>query len=110
MKLHLTTLLAGAALVVTVAVCVEAGRASDERSNPFVSNVTDRTFTVPGSIVSVRGETLVVRIDDGHHRIPFSLGPGVSAGELKVGNRVSVRYHPLGATGQMADEIQVLGR
>ncbi len=112
MKLHLTSLLAGAALVAAVAVCTEAARASDERvrSDPFVTNVNARSFTVSGTVVSARGDTLVVRIDDHGHRIPFSLGSGVSAGKLKAGTRVSVRYHPSGATGQVADEVMVLGR
>jgi hypothetical protein len=107
MKLHSTTLLAGAALVVTVAVCAEAGRASDQRvpSNPFVTNVDARSFTVSGTVVSARGGVLVVRIDDHGHSIPFSLGSGVSA--PKAGARVSVRYHPSGATGQVADEVNV---
>ncbi len=110
MKLHLTTLLAGAALVVTAAVCAEASRASDERAQatPFVTNVDARSFTVSGTVVSARGDTLLVRIDDHGHRIPFSLGSGVD--KPKAGSRVSVRYHPSGATGQVADEVRVLGR
>jgi hypothetical protein len=109
MKLHLTTLLAGAALVATVAVCAEAARASDERLplDPFVTNVNARGFTVSGTVVSTRGDRLVVRIDDHGHHVPFSLGSGVSVGKLKAGTHVLVRYHPAGATGQVADDVQV---
>ena len=109
MKLRVSALLLGAALVATL--CVTAGvarAAGDDSSNPFVGNVQARSFTVTGTVVSVRGETLVVRIDDHHHHITFSLGRGVD--KPKAGARVSVRYHPSGATGQVADEVQVLGR
>ena len=111
MKLHLSTLLAGAALVAT-AVCTETARASDERGpqDPFLSNVNARGFTVSGTVVSARGGTLVVRIDDHQHHIPFSLGAGVSISGLQAGGRVSVRYHPAGETGQVADAVQSLGR
>lgn len=104
---HLTTLLAGAALVVAVAIGAEASRASDERApaSPFVTDVDTRSFTVSGTVVSTRGDTLVVRIDDHGHRIPFALGSGVD--KPKVGARVTVRYHPSGTTGQVADAIQV---
>ncbi len=110
MKLRVTALLLGAAFV---ALCVSAGvagAAGSAQSDPFVTNVGARTYTVTGTVVSLRGETLVVRIDDHHHHIPFSLGAGVSVGKLKAGTRVSVRYHPSGATGQVADEVTVLGR
>ena len=109
MKLHLTTLLAGAALVATAAVGAEAARASDERvpPDPFVMNVNARSFTVSGTVVSARGSTLVVRIDDHGHHIPFSIGSGVSLGKLKAGSHVVVSYHPAGATGQVADDVQV---
>jgi hypothetical protein len=111
MKLHLTTLLAGAALVATVAISAEAARTSDRAaSDPFVTNVNARSFTVSGTVVSARGQTLVVRIDDHGHHVPFALGSGISLGKLKAGTRVSVRYHPNGATGQVADDVQVLGR
>lgn len=109
MKLHLTTLLAGAAMVATVAVCAKTARASNERvpPDPFVMNVNARSFTVSGTVVSARADTLVVRIDDHGHHVPFSLGSGVSLGKLKAGTHVLVRYHPAGATGQVADDVQV---
>jgi ferric-dicitrate binding protein FerR (iron transport regulator) len=109
MKLRVTALLWGAAFVATLCVSAGIARAADSvASDPFVTNVQARTFTVTGTVVSVRGETMVVRIDDHHHHLPFSLGRGVD--KPKVGARVSVRYHPSGETGQVADEVQVLGR
>ncbi len=109
MKLRITALLLGAAFVATL--CISAGvarAAGSGPSDPFVTNVQARTFTVTGTVVSVRGETVVVRIDDHHHHIPFTLARGVD--KPKAGARVSVRYHPSGEDGQVADEIEVLGR
>jgi hypothetical protein len=108
MQRQLTTSLAAAALVFAVSVCAEAGKASARQSS-FSEDRDDRSFTVSGTIVSTRGGSLVVRIDDHGHNIPFSLGSKVSAAKLAAGSRVSVRYHPTGAAGQMADEVQVLG-
>ncbi len=110
MKLHVTTALVAAGLLLTLALRAEAARTSNQpiRSNPFVEKATDRSFMVDGTIVSARGGSLVVRIDDHGHHIPFSLGSGVSASRLEPGSRVSVRYHPSGATGQIADDVQVL--
>ncbi len=107
MKHHTKTLLAAAALVAAVAVGTEAARAADD---PFLANVNARGFTVSGTVVSARGGTLVVRIDDHHHNIPFAVGSGVSISGIKAGQRVSVRYHPSGETGQVADAVQLLGR
>ena len=76
---------------------------------PLTTNVEQRVFTVTGTVVSsVRSDTLVVRIDDHQHRITFALGPQVSPAALKAGSRVSVRYHPAGTTGQIADAVEVL--
>ena len=106
MKLRVTALLLGAALVATLCVSVGVAKAaSRDQSSPFVTNVDARSFTVSGTVVSVRGDTLVVRIDDHGHSIPFSLGRGVD--KPKVGARVIVRYHPSGTTGQVADEVKV---
>jgi hypothetical protein len=76
--------------------------------NPFAADTYQRSFTVTGTVVSVRGGSLVVKIDDHGHRIPFSLGPSVSPADLRAGSRVSVRYHATGSTGQAADEVVVL--
>jgi hypothetical protein len=76
--------------------------------NRFAPDVNQRSFTVTGTVVSARSGSLVVRIDDHGHTIPFSLGPSVSPTELRAGSRVSVRYHPTGATGQVADEVAVI--
>jgi hypothetical protein len=70
--------------------------------------VEQRSFTVTGTVVSARSGALVVRIDDHGHRITFSLGPRVTPGELRAGSRVSVHYRPTGATGQIADEVEVI--
>jgi len=51
------------------------------------------------------GVTLVVMFSG--MPIAFSLGP-VSPAELQAGSRVSVRYHPTGSTGQVADEVTVI--
>jgi len=75
---------------------------------PLTTNVEQRVFAVTGTVVSVRSDTLVVRIDDHQHRITFALGPQVSPAALKAGSRVSVRYHPAGTTGQIADAVEVL--
>jgi hypothetical protein len=76
--------------------------------NPFAADVNQRSFTVTGTVVSVGSGSLVVKIDDHGHPIPFSLGPSVSPAELGAGSRVSVRYHPTGSTGQVADEVTVI--
>jgi hypothetical protein len=75
--------------------------------NQFAADVNQRSFTVTGTVVSVRSGSLVVKIDDHGHPIAFSLGP-VSPAELQAGSRVSVRYHPTGSTGQVADEVTVI--
>jgi hypothetical protein len=76
--------------------------------NPFAADVNQRSFTVTGTVVSVRSGSLVVKIDDHGHPIPFSLAPSVSPAELRAGSRVSVRYHATGSTGQVADEVAVI--
>ena len=43
--------------------------------------------------------------------MPFDVGPATSVpGTLRKGAHVSVTYHPLGPTGQAADEVQVIER
>ncbi len=49
---------------------------------------------------------MVVRIDQHGHSIPFQISSSSQvASGLKPGSRVTVVYHPLGATGQMADSV-----
>jgi hypothetical protein len=68
-------------------------------------------ITIPGTVVSSDGGKLIIRTDDHGHRMPFEVGPGTSEPErLRKGAHVSVTYHPLGPTGQAADEVQVLER
>lgn len=68
------------------------------------------SLTTTGTVVSAGDISMVVRIDDGFHPIPFVIGTttALPSGGLTVGSRVSVRYHPLGSTGQMADEVTPL--
>ncbi len=107
MKLRVTALLAAAVLVVALSVPAAAGKARNDRSSsPFVTDLTDRGFTVNGTVESAKGGSFVLRIDDHGHSIPFSLGRGVSA-KPKAGDRVTVRYHPSGENGQVADEVNV---
>ena len=53
----------------------------------------------------------MIRTDDHGHRMPFDVGPAVALPDgLRKGTRVSVTYHPLGPTGQAADEVLVIDR
>jgi hypothetical protein len=104
MKHYVTAFLAAALASSALA----QGNPAPGPSNPFALGVEQRTFTVTGTVVSARNGTLVVRIDDHGHRIPFSLGPRVSPAELRAGSRVSIHYHPTGSTGQIADEVEVI--
>jgi hypothetical protein len=76
-------------------------------TDAFVSDVSQRTFTVTGAVVRRSQGRLVVRIEDGRHQIPFDLASAVGA-DVRVGSQVSVTYHPNGATGQTAADVQVL--
>jgi len=78
------------------------------QSTSFAVAVEQRSFTVTGTVASVRSGSLVVKIDDHGHRITFSPGPRVSTAELRAGSRLRVHYHPAGSTGQIADEVEVL--
>lgn len=73
----------------------------------FVEDASQRTFTVTGTVVRERNGQMVVAIDDHGHRIPFQVEPG-AAQDVQPGSRVSVTYHPTGATGQAAERVQVL--
>jgi hypothetical protein len=82
------------------------GAQGGSTSSPFVVAVGQRSFTVTGSVVSVREGSLVVKIDDHGHRIPFTLASSVSTADLRAGSRVAVHYHPTGSTGQVADAVE----
>ena len=75
-------------------------------SDVFVSDASQRTFTVTGTVVHQGKNEMVVRIDDGAHRIPFQVAAGRE--DVRRGSRVSVTYHPTGATGQTVAAVQVL--
>jgi hypothetical protein len=72
----------------------------------FTSNTEQRTFVVTGTVVRARDGRLVVRIDDHRHTMPFELSSGVEP--PAPGSKVAVTYRPTGATGQAAEQIQVL--
>lgn len=76
-------------------------------SDAFVSDASQRTFTVTGAVVHQGKGQIVVRIDDGAHRIPFQVATEGNR-DVRAGSRVSVTYHPTGPTGQMAEQVLVL--
>ena len=106
MRHYASVFLAVAALASSAFVWAQSNPAAGV--NPFAADVNQRSVIVTGTVVSVRSGSLVVKIDDHGHPIPFSLGPSVSPAELRAGSRVSVRYHPTGSTGQVADEVAVI--
>jgi hypothetical protein len=66
-------------------------------------------FTTTGTVVATGRDSLVVRIDDHGHRIPFAIEkPSALPAGVAVGSRVSVSYHPTGTTGQAADSVTLL--
>lgn len=66
-------------------------------------------FTTTGTVVAKARDSVVVRIDDHGHRMPFALEqPSVLPSGVSVGSRVSVSYHPTGTTGQTADAVRLL--
>jgi hypothetical protein len=118
MKRNLTLWLAAAALGIAAQTSAQTGPngASGLSPNPngpgsgndiFVSDASLRTFTVTGTVVHQGKGQLVVAIDDHGHRIPFQLGAGVDK-DIRKGSHVSVTYHPNGANGQTAEQVQVL--
>ena len=79
------------------------GAAVAQTTDTVTLQTTDR-ITVSGTLESIGSGSMVVRIDQHGHSIPFQIASAseVPSG-LKPGSRVTVVYHPLGATGQMAD-------
>ena len=69
-------------------------------------------IVIPGTVVSSDSGNLILRTDDHGHRMAFVVGPGDLRGRarLRKGAHVSVTYHPLGPTGQAADDVQVIER
>jgi len=106
MRHYVTAFLAAG--LASSALALAQGAPAAGQSVPLTRNVEQRSFTVTGTVVSARSDALVVTIDDHRHRITFSPGPRVSPAALRAGSRVRVPYHPAGATGQIADEVEVL--
>jgi len=81
------------------------GAAVAQTTDTVTLQTTDR-ITVSGTLESIGSGSMVVRIDQHGHSIPFQIASAseVPSG-LKPGSRVTVAYHPLGATGQMADTV-----
>jgi hypothetical protein len=75
-----------------------------------VGAATDDGIVISGTVVSTGNGTLVLSTDDHRHRMRFDLGSAAGASELRRGQRVSVRYHATGATGQAVDEVRPLDR
>lgn len=66
-------------------------------------------LTAVGTVVSTSRDSMVVRIDTHGHPIPFVIGTATEMPPgLAVGSRVSVLYHPIGTSGQMADTVTLL--
>jgi hypothetical protein len=76
-------------------------------SDIFVSDASQRTYTVTGTVVRLGKGQMVVRIDDHGHQIPFQVAPGADR-DVRAGSHVLVTYHPTGTTGQMANQVQVV--
>lgn len=101
MKTHAFALPVIAVLALAGPLSNQAGAAGDRQSQ----------ITIPGTVVSSDGGKLMIRTDDHGHRMPFDVGPAVALPDgLKKGTHVSVTYHPLGPTGQAADEVLVIDR
>ena len=101
MKMHAFASAAIVALALAGAGSSPAGAAVDR----------EHEIMIPGTVVSSDGGKLIIRTDDHGHRMPFDVGPATAVPDgLRKGAHVSVTYHPLGPTGQAADEVQVIER
>jgi len=61
-----------------------------------------------GKVVALDKDTMVVKIDEHGHRIPFAIGKDSRvASDIKVGSHVKLDYHATGTTGQTVDEAHV---
>ena len=101
MKMHVLAVPAIVALALAGPLSNQAGAAGDR----------EHAITIPGTVVSSDSGKLIIRTDDHGHRMAFDVGPASSMPDgLRKGAHVSVNYHPLGPTGQAADEVQVIAR
>ena len=93
------------AALYALVVLTSIGAAVAQTTDTVTLQTTDR-ITVSGTLESIGSGSMVVRIDQHGHSIPFQIASAseVPSG-LKPGSRVTVVYHPLGATGQMADTV-----
>jgi hypothetical protein len=65
-------------------------------------------FVADGKVVAKNADQIVVRTDDHGHRIAFAIDRStVLPEELVIGRHVHVVYHPMGSTGQTADNVSV---
>jgi hypothetical protein len=92
-------------LVALTSIGTALAQAPEPVTDTITLQQTDR-ITVSGTLQSLGSDRMVVRIDQHGHSIPFQIASTsqVQSG-LKPGSRVTVVYHPLGATGQMADTV-----
>jgi hypothetical protein len=66
-------------------------------------------LTATGKVVSTGNTSLVIEADDHGRSISFTVGTTtVTPPALTAGSRVTVYYHSLGTTGQMADKVVLL--
>jgi hypothetical protein len=93
------------AALYALVVLTSIGMSFAQTTDAVTLQTTDRIM-VSGTLESIRSGSMVVRIDQHGHSIPFQIASAsqVPSG-LTPGSRVTVVYHPLGATGQMADTV-----
>jgi hypothetical protein len=93
------------AVLYALVVLASIGAAVAQTTDTVTLQTTDR-ITVSGTLESMGSGSMVVRIDQHGHSIPFQIASASQLPSgLKPGSRVTVVYHPLGATGQMADTV-----
>jgi hypothetical protein len=93
------------AALYALVVLTSIGASVAQTTDTVTLQTTDR-ITVSGTLESIGSGSMVVRIDQHGHSIPFQIASTsqVPSG-LTPGSRVTVVYHPLGATGQAADTV-----
>jgi hypothetical protein len=96
------------ALPAAAALALCAGLAGAQ--TPAPDDAARTGIVISGTVVSAANGTLVLRTDDHRHSMKFDLGSAAGSAALRRGERVAVRYHPTGATGQAVDEVTPLGR
>lgn len=95
------------AALYALVVLTSIGAAVAQTTDTVTLQTTDR-ITVSGTLESIGSGSMVVRIDQHGHSIPFQIASASQLPSgLKPGSRVTVVYHPLGATGQMADTVSL---